>query len=136
MGKAKCTCALRTTALALSSLLSRFQEVLQLHREGDPKAAVAKLNRAICLDPRNPELFRQRAVLHEALQDYHSVIINLKKVLSLCPSEHAELTLRLAAMFHLYGQTLMAEGKYEEALEMFQAAIGYQPGEKEYTLKR
>ena len=79
--------------------VTRLQEALQLHQEGDASRAVAKLTRAIALDPRHPELFKQRAEAHLTLRNFHSAIINFKKAFLLQPSEHLELTERCVIGF-------------------------------------
>ena len=85
--------------VAITFHLLRLREALQYHQEGDAGRAVAKLTRAIALDPRRPELFKQRAEAQLALQNFHSAIINFKKALSLQPSEELELTERCVVEF-------------------------------------
>lgn len=85
--------------VTITSYLLRLREALQFHQEGDAGRAVAKLTRAIALDPRRPELFKQRAEAQLTLKNFHSAIINFKKALSLQPSEQLELTERCVVEF-------------------------------------
>ena len=62
---------------------------------------MAKLTRAIALEPRRPELFKNRAEAHLTLRNFHSAIINFKKALSLQPSEQQELTDRFVITFSI-----------------------------------
>ena len=114
----------------------RLEEAVKLHQDGDPKGAVTKLTRAISLDPMNADLFKQRAEAYATLQDFHSAIINLRKALSLRPSEHTAITGRLASMHYLYGKALSQGEEYKRALEAFGVASEYRPGEKKYTMQR
>ena len=93
----ECSC----DCFAITFHLLRLREALRYHQEGDAGRAVAKLTRAIALDPRRPELFKQRAEAQLTLQNFHSAIINFKKALSLQPSEELELTERCVDEFSL-----------------------------------
>ena len=109
---------------------------MTLHQGGDPKQAVAKLTRAIVLDSRNAELFKQRAEAFVSLGDYHMAIVNFRKVLSLSPSEEEEITGRLATVYHLHGEALVEQQQHDQALEMFRMASDHRPEEKMYTMRR
>ena len=109
---------------------------MKLHQGGDLKRAVAKLTRAIVLDPRNAELFKQRAEALVSLGDYHMAIANFRKVLSLNPGEEEEMSGRLATVYHLHGQALVEQQQHDQALEMFRMASEYCPKEKMYTMRR
>lgn len=55
-------------------------EAKTLCAEGKPELGVRKLTKAIVLNPTDPELFRLRAEACVSAQDYHTAIINFKKV--------------------------------------------------------
>ena len=132
------------TFLPQSECISRFhsatdvrlKEACSLHESGDSQQAVAKLTRAIALQPRNPDLFRLRAEAYFSLKDYHSSIINFQKVVALKPSMEVELTKRLACVHFEYGVWLYDCGKFAQALEMFEKTSEYQPENREPVMRR
>ena len=107
-----------------------------MYEAGDHRRAVAKLTRAIALQPRNPDLFELRAEVHYSLKEYHFSIINFQKVISLKPSVEREITERLACVHHEYGTWLYDGGKFSLALEMFERTSEYQPDNKEPVMRR
>ena len=113
-----------------------MKEACSLHESGDSQRAVAKLTRAIALQPRNPELFKLRAEAYFSLKEYHSSIINFQKVVALKPSIEAEITERLACVHFEYGTWLYDTGKFAQALEKFEKTSEYQPENKEPMMRR
>ena len=116
-------------------IILRLQEVSELLKS-NPRGAVIKLTRAIALQPKNAELFRQRAEAYEALFDYHPAILNFRKALLLGPLNKEALTFRLAEVYCAYGERLCEGKQHLQALEMFKMALEYQPHNREYALKR
>ena len=114
----------------------RLKEAHSLHESGDSQRAVAKLTRAIALQPRNPDLFRLRAEAYFSLKEYHSSIINFQKVVALKPSVEVEITERLACVHFDYGAWLYNCGKFAQALEMFEKTSEYQPENREPVMRR
>ena len=102
-----------------------------MHESGDFQKAVAKLTRAIALEPRNPDLFKLRAEAYFSLKEYYSSIINFQKVIALQPSIEEEITERLACVHYEYGMWLYDNGQYAQALEMFEKTSEYQLDNKE-----
>ena len=113
-----------------------MNEAHTLHGSGDDKRAVARLTRAIALQPRNPDLFQLRAEAFFSLKEYHSSIINFQKVIALKPSVEDEITERLACVHFEYGAWLYDNGKFTQALEMFEKTSEYQPENKEPVMRR
>eukprot|EP00731_Ephydatia_muelleri_P024858 Em0016g1129a len=111
---------------------SMLQEVAELVKS-NPRGAVIKLTRAIALQPKNAELFRQRAEAYEALFDYHPAILNFRKALLLGPLNKEALTFRLAEVYCAYGERLCEGNSTYRALEMFKMALEYQPHNREIT---
>lgn len=114
----------------------RLKEARSLHESGESQKAVAKLTRAIALEPRNPDLFKLRAEAYFSLSEYHSSIINFQKVISLQPSAEGEVIERLACVHYEYGAWLYDNGQYARALEMFEKTSEYQPDNKEPVMRR
>ena len=113
-----------------------MREARRLHESGDSQKAVAKLTRAIALEPRNPELFQLRAEAYFSLKDYYSSIINFQKVISLEPDTEDEIVERLACVHYEYGTWLYDSGQFAQALEMFEKTSEYQPENKEPIMRR
>ena len=107
-----------------------------MHESGESRKAVAKLTRAIALEPRNPDLFKLRAEAYFSLKEYYSSIINFRKVIALQPSVEKEITERLACVHYEYGTWLYDNGQYAQALEMFEKTSEYQPENKEPVMRR
>ena len=107
-----------------------------MHESGDSQKAVAKLTRAIALQPRNPDLFKLRAEVHFSLREYYSSIINFQKVIALQPSIEREIIERLACVYYEYGTWLYDSGQFAQALEMFEKTSEYQPDNKEPIMRR
>lgn len=104
--------------------------------EGSHDLAVAKLTRAIVLQPQNPVLFSRRAAAYASLGNHHAAILNLRKALSLNPSDSPTLTAQLAIAYYQHGQVLEADGWHDRASVMYQRASECDPGAKEYVMRR
>jgi tetratricopeptide (TPR) repeat protein len=104
--------------------------------EGDHKRSAAVLSRAIFLDPANPSLFRLRARACLNLRDFAAAIANLRKTVSLCPSEGEGLAPTLADAHFRLGEELVASGNHEAALGEFTAASELCPTERDYIMRR
>ena len=95
-----------------------------------------KLTRAIALQPRNAELFKQRAEAYTLLRDYHSAILNFHKVLSLSPSEQDVIHERLADVNFSFGEVLYEQGKYSQAIQSFENVCKYRQEDRDTVMKR
>ena len=100
------------------------------------ETAVAKLNRAIALQPDNPELFKQRAEAHFELCNYHAAILNFNKVIALKETEREAIHERLALVHYQYGVSLAASKNHSDAIEIFEKASFYDPSNKEIISRR
>lgn len=119
----------------ISNLL-RLKEALALTEEGKPELAVAKLTRAIVVDPDNPDLFRHRAEACILIPDYHTAIINFEKVIALNPNEKEAISARLGAVYYQHGLALAANKEHEEAVEAFKEAYARDQDNKDLIMKR
>ena len=113
-----------------------MEEACQLLKDGHPNTALAKLTRAIALQPTNAKLFNQRAEVNLTLQNFRPAIVNFQKVLALDPSRREEVVDRLAAAHFEYGQCLYEEQSFSKALEMFTLASQYRPDDKQAIMQR
>lgn len=104
--------------------------------KGSHDSAVAKLTRAITLQPQNPTLFSRRAAAYTSLGNHHAAILNLRKALSLSPSDGPSLTGQLATAYYQHGLALEADREHDCAAVMYQKASESDPGAKEYVMRR
>lgn len=96
-----------------------MRDAIALKNEDKPNLAVAKLSRALVLQPDNPALFRERAEAYVMLSDFYGAIINLKRVMDLRAEDREEMTLKLGQLYYQYGLSLASENQHEDALAMF-----------------
>ncbi len=97
--------------------------------------AVNKLSRAIALQPLNSDLFERRAEVYVTLRNYDLAIANLQKILSLKEDNEAVFK-RLGQVHCLHGEALYDEGRYGQALEVYEQAAQYRHGDKSIIMKR
>ena len=108
-----------------------------LKKEGQLGPAIAKLNRALALQPDEPVLFRERAEVYVLSANFPAAINNFKRVIFLSKEEErGELTLTLGQVCYRYGMSLASESNNEDALEVFKEAELHDPAnEKTQTRK-
>lgn len=111
-------------------------EAKALCDEGKPELAVRRLTRAIALNPSDPELFRLRGEASVLARDFHTAIINFKKVITMHEDERASMCKRLSVVYYQYGMALFNENRHGEAADMFENAANYDPENKEAVTKR
>ncbi len=100
-----------------------MEEAQALRRQGNPRDSLAKLNRALFLDSRNPDLFRERSEAYCMLQDFSNAVINLERVMELSNKGQEDVLMAKIGSFHCYhALQLLEEKKYVEALEMVSLA--------------
>ena len=122
-------------AISIIIFIFRLSDVTTLKKEGKPNQAVAKLNRALFLQPDNPVIFRERAEVYIMLSDFHGAIINLKRTIMLREEDKEAVILRLGQVYYQYGVSLASENKYVNAMEMFTEAKLHDPANKK-TISR
>lgn len=104
--------------------------------EEKPELAVRRLTRAIALNPADPELFRLRGEACVLARDYHTAIINLKKVITMREGERTVMCKRLSVVYYQYGMALATDSRHRQAADMFKNSADYDPDNKEAVTKR
>lgn len=104
--------------------------------DGKPKQAVSRLSRAIVLKPDDPELFKLRGEAAVLAGEYHTAIINLKRVIALRKSENESMSKRLGAVYYQYGVELVAKERYREAVDSFWNSEKHDRDNKEAVARR
>jgi tetratricopeptide (TPR) repeat protein len=79
---------------------------------GNSTAAVASLDHALQMEPKNVGALRERAEVHVGAAEYDQAIENLKGALLIMPSDK-EISLRLASVYELAGKKDEAQRIYE-----------------------
>lgn len=83
-------------------MYSRQEEATHLVSCDEPELAVKKLTRALALDPRNADLYKQRGEVFYKLRDYPSAIENISKALRVSPSANKKDLQVLFTLFSFY----------------------------------
>ena len=114
----------------------RKAEAKALNARGLPKRAVARLSRAIVLEPNDPELFNLRGEASVLAREYHSAIANFKKVIALRKTDHETVNKRLSTVYYQHGMDLVAKERHEEAIESFWNCEKHDATNKEAVARR
>ncbi len=115
--------------------MHRLAEAQTLCDDGECNKAVAKLSRAIVLQPLNSDLFEKRAEVYLILRNYDLAIVNFQKVLSLRTKDDAIFD-RIGQVYWVHGEELYAEGKYRHALEVYEQVAGYRPDDRNIVMRK
>ena len=113
----------------------RLKEAGSLCDSGEPSKAIARLTRAIALQNQNPDLFEKRAEAYVLVKNFELAIANFQKVLAL-RVEDPGIVERLGVVHCRYGEALYSEGRYSQALMIYEQAAQYRPEDKEVVMKR
>ena len=126
------------TGEVLLNLSYRRAEAKELLASGQPQDAIAKLNKALALRPREAHLYHERAWAYQRTGDYSTAIQNVKKAMALgCPcSEASVLEEQLAELYVQFGEEYYAREQHEAALHEFSKASEIQPDHRGHILKR
>jgi tetratricopeptide (TPR) repeat protein len=87
--------------------------------QSDPDAGLAALNKAISLNAKDPDFFRERASIHEKRKDYPRAIEDLTTAVGLAKNPKTELFLR--------GSAYEDSGDRDRAIADFQASLLLDP---------
>ena len=113
----------------------RLEEAESLCDSGEPSKAITKLTRAIALQNQNPDLFEKRAEAYILVKNFELAIANFQKALAL-REEDSVMVERLGVVHCQYGEALYGEGRYSQALMIYEQAAQYRPEDKEVVMKR
>lgn len=122
--------------LTLCCYNCRIIQAKAFSESGAPNHAVARLSRAILLKPDDPELFRLRGEAAVMAREYHTAIINFKRVIALRKSENESMSKRLSAVYYQYGVDLAARERHEEAVDSFWNCEKHDGNNKEAVARR
>lgn len=105
--KAKAMATWRRIGNAKSAAaLAKLGEVMAEHNE--PREALAAYEKAIKLEPKNPDLYKGRAAIYESRKEYQEAISDLEEVLRLVDSK--DRTARREVRRRLVGVLLRSQG--------------------------
>jgi hypothetical protein len=89
------------------------------HQQGNHRAALAEIERAIAINPDYPQAFNNRGIVHQAMGQIGQAIEDYRCAIALKP-DFAKAQVNL-------GSALEREARREEALACYEAAIGIEP---------
>src|SRR5262249_9031070 len=90
-----------------------------IQMSGDPKRALADINKAISLNPKDPDYFRERSSLYAKRKEYPRAIADLTTAIGLAKKPTSEYFLRGAAYENI--------GQRDKAIADFQASLVLDP---------